>query len=130
MELDVRFFLLRGVLGGGRGGRYHADGSDGIPIVPDSKNLPVEFAETRYPIIVETLGLATDSGGPGLRRGGLGYQKDIRLLQDAYFISTADRSILSCYGIKGGKAGLPYRAVINPDTPEERHLPGLNDDVL
>lgn len=128
-EPDGTFFLLREVLGGGSGGRYYADGSDVIHIVPDSKNLPAEFAETRFPIIIEKLALATDSGGPGKRRGGLGYEKDIRLLQDAYFISTADRSILSCYGVNGGKASLPYRAIVNPDTPDERRLPGLNDDI-
>lgn len=128
-EPDGDFFLLREVLGGGSGGRSYADGSDVIHIVPDSKNLPVEFAETRFPIVVETLALAQDSGGAGARRGGLGYQKDVRLLQDMYFISTADRSILSCYGVRGGKAGLPYRAIVNPGTPEERALPGLNDDV-
>jgi N-methylhydantoinase B len=128
-EPDGTFFLLREVLGGGSGGRYYADGSDAIHIVPNSKNLPAEFAETRFPIVIEKLGLATDSGGAGKYRGGLGYDKHIRLLQDAAFISTADRSILSCYGVKGGKAGLPYRATINPDTPDERALPGLNDDV-
>jgi N-methylhydantoinase B len=128
-EPDGTFFLLREVLGGGSGGRYYADGSDVIHIVPDSKNLPAEFAETRFPVIIEKLALAADSGGPGKRRGGLGYEKDIRLLQDAYFISTADRSILSCYGVAGGKAGLPYRAIVNPDTAEAQHLPGLIDDL-
>ncbi|HEX8918626.1 MAG TPA: hydantoinase B/oxoprolinase family protein [Chloroflexota bacterium] len=128
-EPDGNFFLLREVLGGGSGGRYYADGSDVIHIVPDSKNLPAEFAETRFPILIDKLALATDSGGPGKRRGGLGYEKDIRLLQDMFFISTADRSILSCYGVRGGKAGLPYRAIVNPCTPDERHLPGLNDDI-
>ncbi|MDQ2741692.1 MAG: hydantoinase B/oxoprolinase family protein [Chloroflexota bacterium] len=126
-EPDGTFFLLREVLGGS-GGRSYADGSDVIHIVPDSKNLPAEFAETRFPILIEQLALATDSGGPGMRRGGLGYRKDIRLLQDAAFISTADRSILSCYGLKGGKAGLPYRALVNPETPDERLLPGLVDN--
>jgi N-methylhydantoinase B len=128
-EPDGTFFLLREVLGGGSGGRYYADGSDVIHIVPDSKNLPAEFAETRFPIVIEKLALATDSGGPGKHRGGLGYEKDIRLLQDASFISTADRSILSPYGVAGGKAALPYRAIVNPGTPEERRLPGLNDDL-
>jgi N-methylhydantoinase B len=41
-------------------------------VVPDSRNLPAEFAESRWPFIVERLGLAIDSGGPGERRGGLG----------------------------------------------------------
>ncbi len=129
-EPDGTFFLLREVLGGGSGGRYYADGSDVIHIVPDSKNLPAEFAETRFPIVVQKLALATDSGGPGKRRGGLGYEKDIRVLQDVAFISTADRSILSPYGVAGGKAAMPYRAIINPGTPEERRLPGLNDDIV
>jgi N-methylhydantoinase B len=128
-EPDGTFFLLREVLGGGSGGRYYADGSDVIHIVPNSKNLPAEFAETRFPIVIERLALATDSGGAGKYRGGLGYDKHIRLLQDAAFISTADRSILSCYGVRGGKAGLPYQATINPGTPQERALPGLIDDV-
>ncbi len=124
-----RFFLLREVLGGGSGGRYYADGSDCIHIVPDSKNLPVEFAETRFPIVIERLALAQDSGGPGkYRRGGLGYQKDVRVLQDVDFISTADRSILSCYGVNGGKAGLPYRAIVNPETEQEVRLPGMVDN--
>ena len=67
------FFLFREVLGGGGPGRPWADGSDVVHIVPNSRNLPAEFSETRYPIMVEKLGLKSDSGGAGLRRGGLGY---------------------------------------------------------
>jgi len=101
-----------------------ADGSDAIHIVPDSKNLPAEFTETRFPVRVEKLALATDSGGPGKRRGGLGYDKHIRLLRDAFFVSTADRARLGCYGLAGGAAGLPYQASV-----DGKVLPGLNDDV-
>ena len=119
-----RWYLLREVLGGGSGGRFSADGSDAIHIVPDSRNLPAEFAETRFPVIVERLALATDSGGPGRRRGGLGYDKHIRLLRDAAFVSTADRGRLGCYGVAGGMAGLPYEASV-----DGRSLPGMNDDV-
>ncbi len=119
-----RWYLLREVLGGGSGGRWYADGSDAIHIVPDSKNLPAEFAETRFPVRIEKLALATDSGGPGKRRGGLGYDKHIRLLRDAYFVSTADRGWLGCYGVNGGMAGLPYQAAL-----DGQPLPGMNDDV-
>jgi N-methylhydantoinase B len=121
---DGRWYLLREVLGGGSGGRFYADGSDAIHIVPDSKNLPAEFAETRFPVLVEKLALATDSGGPGMRRGGLGYDKHIRLLRDAWFVSTADRARLGCYGVAGGRAGLPYQAAVDGGV-----LPGMNDDV-
>ncbi len=121
-------YLMREVLGGGSGGRPWADGSDTIHVVPDSKNLPVEFTETRFPLLVETLALAPDSGGPGKQRGGLGYRKEIRPLRDAYFLSVADRSILACWGLKGGKAGKPFRVTVDPGGPKERELEGLVDD--
>jgi N-methylhydantoinase B len=127
-DADGEFYLMREVLGGGSGGRYYADGSDVVHIVPDSKNLPVEFTETRFPLVVERLGLATDSGGAGRHRGGLGYLKEFRTLRDSYFLSVADRSILSCWGLNGGRAGAPFRVTVDPGGPTERVLPGLVDD--
>src|SRR5260221_10141889 len=108
------------VLGGGSGGRYYADGEDTIHVVPDSRNLPAEFSEARFPFIVERLGLAIDSGGPGQFRGGLGYEKIIRMRTDGYFMSIADRSILSCWGVNGGEGRPPFRGVIDPDGQEQR----------
>ncbi|HEX6421051.1 MAG TPA: hydantoinase B/oxoprolinase family protein, partial [Acidimicrobiales bacterium] len=124
---DGRWYLNREILGGGSGGRRYADGSDTIHVVPESRNLPVEFVETRFPVRVETLALATDSGGAGAFRGGLGYRKEIRVLGDATFMSVADRSILSCWGVRGGRAGTPFRVTIDPGGPRERVLPGLCD---
>ena len=83
--------MSREVLGGGSGGRYYADGNDAIHIVPDSRNQPAEFTETRFPLLVEKLALRTDSGGAGMRRGGLGYDKHYRPLVDCRVIVTADR---------------------------------------
>jgi N-methylhydantoinase B len=120
-----RPYLMREVLGGGSGGRWYADGEDTIHIVPDSRNIPVEFVESRHPLRVERLGLATDSGGPGEYRGGLGYDKWIRVLRDARYMSIADRSILSCWGVNGGRAGAPFRATIEPGGPNEREMDGL-----
>ena len=122
------FYLMREVLGGGSGGRYYADGEDTIHVVPDSRNLPVEFTESRFPLRVERLGLACDSGGAGYRRGGLGYDKWIVPLHDASFMSIADRSILSCWGVAGGRAGAPFRVDIDPGGPGERRVDALADD--
>ncbi len=116
-DLDGAPYLMREVLGGGSGGRYYADGEDTIHVVPDSRNLPTEFSESRFPFVVERLGLAVDSGGAGRHRGGLGYEKHIRMLADAHFMSIADRSILSCWGVKGGKAGRPFEVVIDAGRP-------------
>ena len=126
-DASGRWYLNREILGGGSGGRYYADGSDTIHVVPESRNLPVEFVETRFPVRVESLGLATDSGGAGRFRGGLGYRKEIRALEDASYMSVADRSILSCWGVRGGRAGAPFRVTIDPGGPRERVMPGLCD---
>jgi N-methylhydantoinase B len=115
-------YLMREVLGGGSGGRWYADGEDTIHVVPDSRNIPVEFAESRWPIRVERLGLAVDSGGPGRFRGGLGYDKHLRMLEDARFMSIADRNLLACWGVNGGAAGRPFTVDI-----EGRPVGGLTD---
>jgi N-methylhydantoinase B len=61
-------------------------------------------------------------------RGGLGYLKEFRTRSDGFFLSVADRSILSCWGLKGGRAGAPFRVTVDPGGPRERVLPGLVDD--
>ncbi|MBA2463814.1 MAG: hydantoinase B/oxoprolinase family protein [Nocardioidaceae bacterium] len=125
--LDGAPYLMREVLGGGTGGRYYADGEDTIHVVPDSRNLPTEFSESRFPFLVERLGLAVDSGGAGRHRGGLGYEKHIRMLKEAHFMSIADRSILACWGVRGGKAGRSFEVTIDPGGPNERVVDALAD---
>jgi N-methylhydantoinase B len=120
-------YLMREVLGGGSGGRYYADGEDTIHVVPDSRNLPAEFTEARFPLLVERLGLAVDSGGPGQFRGGLGYEKVLRMRADGFFMSIADRSILSCWGLNGGRAGRPFQVTVDPGGPHEREVEALAD---
>jgi N-methylhydantoinase B len=126
-DRDGEPYLMREVLGGGSGGRWYADGEDTIHVVPDSRNLPTEFTESRFPFLVERLGLAQDSGGAGQFRGGLGYEKHIRMLSDAHFMSIADRSILACWGVKGGRAGRPFEVTIDPGGPHERVVDALAD---
>jgi N-methylhydantoinase B len=124
------FFLFREVLGGGGPGRPWADGSDVVHVVPNSRNLPAEFAETRYPVLVEQLGLKEDSGGPGFRRGGFGYDKKIRALSEARLISNADRSVLGCYGVNGGRAGKPYAVAVTSPDGVTVSCPGMCDTVI
>jgi N-methylhydantoinase B len=125
-DLEGKSFLSREVLGGGSGGRYYADGSDVIHIVPDSRNQPAEFTETKFPYLVEKLALSTDSGGVGYRRGGQGYEKHYRMLVDCRTIVTADRVRLGCYGVKGGKAGQPFCVTVDAEGAA-RDLGGLVD---
>jgi N-methylhydantoinase B len=125
-DAEGKPFLSREVLGGGSGGRYYADGNDAIHIVPDSRNQPAEFTETRFPLLVEKLALRTDSGGAGECRGGLGYDKHYRALTDCRTIVTADRVRLGCYGLNGGNAGEPFQVTVDTEG-KPRALGGLVD---
>jgi N-methylhydantoinase B len=126
---DGALSLFREVLGGGGPGRPWADGSDVVHIVPNSRNLPAEFSEQRYPVLVESLALRTDSAGAGKRRGGFGYDKQVRSLGDCLLLSNADRSELAPYGVNGGSAGDPYGVAVESQDGETRSLPGMVDDV-
>ena len=123
------FFLFREVLGGGGPGRPWADGSDVVHVVPNSRNLPAEFSETRYPVIVEKLGLATDSGGAGYRRGGFGYDKRVKVLEGCEALSNADRALMNTYGVNGGRHGGTYGVEIEEPDGGRRALAGMEDRV-
>ena len=127
-DLDGRPYLMREVLGGGSGGRYYADGEDTIHVVPDSRNLPTEFTEARFPFRVEALGLAMDSGGAGQFRGGLGYEKHIRMLKDAplhVHRRPVDPGLLGREGRPGRQAVRGRRST--PAGPNEREVDALAD---
>jgi N-methylhydantoinase B len=49
------------------------------------------------------------------------------MLKDAHFMSIADRSILACWGVKGGRAGRPFQVTIDPGGPNEREVDALAD---
>lgn len=121
-DFDHKDFLYREIFGAGSGGRPFADGTDTVDLVPDSKNLPTEFIEQRFPVIVHRVGMFPDSGGPGAYRGGLGYLKDVEILVDGHFLTVSYRTIFSCFGVNGGMAGRSGGALVNPDTPVEQHI--------
>lgn len=121
-DLEGKLFLMREIFGAGSGARPYADGTDAVDLVPYSKNLPAEFIEQRFPVEVLHVGLATDSGGAGRYRGGLGYEKEIRTLVDGHYLTVTERTAFACTGIKGGKWGAPSRSIKNPGTPNEEHV--------
>lgn len=121
-DLAGKLFLMREIFGAGSGARPYADGTDAVDLVPYSKNLPAEFIEQRFPVVIEKVGLAIDSGGPGKYRGGLGYVKEIRTLVDGHYTTVTERTAFACIGINGGRWGAPGGSIKNPGTPEEEHV--------
>jgi len=121
-DLEGKLFLMREIFGAGSGARPYADGTDAVDLVPYSKNLPAEFIEQRFPVAVEKVGLAIDSGGPGKYRGGLGYVKELRTLVDGHYTTVTERTAFACIGINGGRWGAPGGSVKNPETNDEEHV--------
>jgi N-methylhydantoinase B len=128
-DLEGKLFLMREIFGAGSGARPYADGTDAVDLVPYSKNLPAEFIEQRFPVTVERVGLAIDSGGPGKYRGGLGYVKELRTLVDGNYTTVTERTAFACIGIKGGRWGAPGGSVKNPGTASEEHVFYARDAV-
>ena len=69
-------------------------------------NIPVEVAESEFPIRIERYGLVPDSGGAGRHRGGLAVERAWRCLTpDTSLIVRSDRAAHAPYGLLGGMPG-------------------------
>jgi N-methylhydantoinase B len=120
------FYVYPEVIAGGAGARPEADGLDAVQVhITNSSNLPIESLETEYPLLVEAYELVPDSGGAGLRRGGLAIRRDIRIVgPGAEFSAHADRQSMPPAGYAGGADGTPGRFTVRPGQPDEAVLPG------
>ena len=111
----------------GFGARPHADGIDAVYYVAQ-KNYPIEFAEMEFGVRVEGYAIHTDSGGPGLHRGGCGIVRDLRVIGDEAVIGVRmDNIRWPAWGVKGGMGGGAGRIVVNPGTPDERELRPMSE---
>ena len=52
------------------------------------------------------------------------------MLTEARLISNADRSILGCYGVNGGRAGQPYAVAVTASDGTTVAHPGMCDTVI
>ena len=107
---------------GGNGGFREADGSSAFVNV-DFGNLPsiqsAESIENEMPLLVERSALRRDSGGEGASRGGLGLEREIRLLEgEASYSVLSDRAAIPPYGMLGAGAAAPYRVTVRRDGAE------------
>jgi len=76
-------------------------------------NIPVELAESDWPILIERYGLVSDSGGAGRYRGGLAIERVWRaLVPDTAVHFRSDRQVHRPYGLAGGLAGAASSTVI------------------
>ncbi len=101
---------------GGTGAWSAADGNNAVRNFAEgdlSSIQPAEAIELRWPLRVERMALRTDSGGAGKHRGGLGIEREVRVLAPAATLTVlSDKNVVPPYGVNGGRAGAPNRFVV------------------
>jgi N-methylhydantoinase B len=78
----------------------------------DTRLIPIELQESMYPYRVESFCLREDSGGPGMWRGGLGFEKQYVVLAPCKLWANFDRVGSPPWGVQGGKAAQPGHVLI------------------
>src|SRR5262245_5076937 len=114
------------------GGRPVSDGNDGLANPCASMaNIPVEVAETEWPIVVERYGLVPDSGGVGRHRGGLAVERVWRTVAaDTTVHVRSDRQVHRPYGLDGGGEGAGSSTLIFRAGGELERMPPMFGAVL
>ena len=124
-----RRFQLLEILYGGIPGRPVGDGMDGHSWWPLFENIPCEYLESYYPLVVERYASIPDTGGPGLHRGGNGVEKVYRLLEPGEISIHDDRHISQPWGILGGKPGQCSEKWLERPDGSREPLPSKVDNV-
>jgi N-methylhydantoinase B len=108
------YFQLIGF--GGVPGRPLGDGPDGHSLFPNFTNVPNEFLERYFPLVIERYETVADSGGAGLHRGGNGIIMSYRFLEAGKIAIHDDRWFVPPWGVNGGAPGARARKILErPD---------------
>ena len=97
---------------GGIPGRPMGDGPDGHSLWPGFTNVPNEFLERYFPLVIERYETVADSGGAGLHRGGNGIRMTYRFLEPGTVALHDDRWFTLPWGVNGGKPGARARKLL------------------
>ena len=115
-DKNGEWFQLFQIGFGGIPGRPMGDGPDGHSLWPGFTNVPNEFLERYFPLVIERYETVPDSGGAGLHRGGNGIIMTYRFLEPGVIAIHDDRWFVPPWGVNGGKPGARARKILEkPD---------------
>ncbi|HUG64612.1 MAG TPA: hydantoinase B/oxoprolinase family protein [Gaiellaceae bacterium] len=124
---DGERFVYYELVTGTWGATPEGDGNDGLANPCSvAANIPVEVAESEFPIVVERYGLVPDTGGAGRHRGGLAIERVWRCLtDDTSLIVRSDRRAHPPYGLQGGLPGATSVNALRRPDGSEAELPSM-----
>ena len=111
------FIASIGPLGGGWGAKRGEDGVSATVCINDgdTHNSPNEQFEAKYPVLVESLSLIADSGGPGRYRGGLGVETVVQAIGEFNVNTSIERAVCLPWGLEGGLEGTGNEMLLRRD---------------
>lgn len=123
------YFQLFQIGFGGIPGRPLGDGPDGHSLFPNFTNVPNEFLERYFPLIIERYETVADSGGAGLHRGGNGIVMSYRFLEPGKIAIHDDRWFVPPWGVNGGAPGTRARKILERPDGTQRIVGNKIEDL-
>lgn len=126
---ETESFVQYEILGSGYGGTRRTDGASCIDIHGTNCEItPIEIIETEFPSRVTRFDVATNSAGAGEHRGGVGYYRDYRFLDDIEFTYRGACHRFGGQGVLGGADASLASAVVQQNG-DQRDLPTMTENV-
>jgi N-methylhydantoinase B len=95
---------------GSYGGRPGKDGMDAVDtLYANTRNNPIEDIESHLPVRVLRYELRNEACAAGRWRGGIGSEREIEFLEDAFVAIEGDGHAYAPWGFRGGAAGFTSR---------------------
>ncbi len=117
--------LFRESIGSGSGASFNSDGMSSVLPISGTGRIPVEIAESRYPLQIIREELTVDSAGHGKFRGGLGVTKEYLLKDDSLISIARNDDETSVLGKLGGHSGSQSKQSICNKGSNKRSLPSI-----
>jgi len=104
-------FVYYDALSTGGGARSQKDGMDFVRTLRSGNftMMSIEVLENRFPLVYERQQFRENSGGAGEFRGGLGLDREYRVLNDGLINILGDNAFVPPAGLAGGHRGGPNR---------------------
>ena len=115
-QSNMQYEIVGSAYGGGQG---HDGASCTAAHLSNLHVTPIEILESEYPCRIRQFNIVPDTGGAGKWRGGVSFQREYEVLEDAMIIRRFDKSRFPPGGLAGGADGRGGRFVVRVGAKDE-----------